>query len=103
MPRFRHYAGHGVGTKRPEAAVPSTNHFAKLSKEASAKIAEMGLVRVAGNVFELPSKNEFWRVSTDGNISRLTGGEVDLHESIQAAPKDEPADFLQGILADLEL
>jgi hypothetical protein len=100
-----HYAGVGIGVKHTEPSTPSRNHFAnvKLTKQAASKIAELGLVRVAGNVFELQSTKDFWKVGEDGNISRLTGGEVDLHESIQAAPKDEPADFLQGILADLEL
>lgn len=101
MGRFHHYAGQGVGTRHAEA--PSTNHAVKISKTAQAQIAELGLVRVAGNVFELPASKDFWKIGDDGNIQRLNGGEVDLHESIKAAPKDEPADFLQGILADLEL
>jgi hypothetical protein len=110
MARFHHYAGAGVGIRHSDEPKPSKNHFAsvKLTKQAAAQIQEMGLVRVAGNVFasnafELQSTKDFWKVGEDGNITRLTGGEVDLHESIAGAPKDEPADFLQGILADLEL
>ena len=104
MKTTHHYVAHGVGTTQtPET--PSENHFSskKLSKTAATQISTMGLVRVAGNVFELPAKQEFWKVGEDGNLMRLTKqGEVDLGDKIAAAPVDEPADFLQQILGELE-
>lgn len=105
--RFHHYASAGVGTRPSEAFVPSKNHFAstvKLNKEATAMVAEMGLMRVAGNVFECPSSKEFWKVGDGGSLVRLTSGEVDNGDTISPAPKEssQTADFLQGILADLE-
>lgn len=101
MQRFHHYTGTGIGY-RPDNS-PSMNHYAgKLTKEAAAMVEEMGLQRVAGNVFECPSTKEFWKISDNGGIVRLTSGEVDNGEKISPAPKDEPADFLSGILAELE-
>jgi len=105
--KFHHYAAAGVGTRPSEAFTPSKNHMAsstKLTKEASAQIAEMGLVRLAGNVFECPSSKDFWKVSDKGSLVRLTSGEVDNGDKISPAPKEsaQTADFLQGILADLE-
>jgi hypothetical protein len=107
MRRTVHYAAAGVGTRPSEAFTPSKNHLAsekKLSKEASAQIAEMGLNRVAGNVFECPSTKDFWKVGDTGSLVRLTSGEVDDGDRIAPAPKEsaQTADFLQGILADLE-
>jgi hypothetical protein len=107
MKRTTHYAASGLGTRPSESVSPSNNHYAstvKLSKEASAMIAEMGLQRVAGNVFECPSSKDYWRISKDGGLLRLTNGEVDDGDKIAPAPKEsaDTSDFLQGILADLE-
>jgi hypothetical protein len=107
MKRTIHYAAAGLGTRPSEAFTPSKNHYAsdsKLSKEASAMVAEMGLQRVAGNVFECPSTQEFWKVGDKGSLVRLTSGEVDNGDRIAPAPKEsaQTADFLQGILAELE-
>lgn len=108
MKRTRHYAAAGIGTRPTEASTPSKNHVAstpKLSKEASAQVAELGMVRVAGNVFECPSTKDFWKVGDGGALVRLTSGEeVDNGEKIAPAPKESSAsaDFLQSILADLE-
>ena len=63
----------------------------------------MGLVRLAGNMFECKSTKDFWKVSEkDGSLVRMTSGEVDNGEHIQSAPKEAGADFLQDILAGLE-
>lgn len=106
MKRTVHYAAQGVGNRPSETFTPSKNHFAnaKLSKEVTAQIEEMGLARVAGNVFECASSQEFWKVSDTGSLVRLTTGEVDHGDRIAPAPKEsaQTADFLQGILSDLE-
>ena|SRR5271156_1442106 len=104
--KFIHYAAAAVGTRPSEAFTPSKNHIAseKLSKEASAQVAEMGLQRVAGNVYECPSTKDFWKVGDKGSLVRLTSGEVDNGEKIAPAPKEsaQTEDFLQSILAELE-
>jgi hypothetical protein len=105
MRRTVHYAGQGVATKRESLTLPSNNHFAgSLSKEASTQIAEMGLTRLAGNVYECKSSQDFWKISDSGGLVRLTNGEVDNGEKIAPAPKEsaDTSDFLQSILADLE-
>lgn len=105
MRRTVHYKAAGVGIQSVESLAPSSNHFTgKLSKEASAQVEEMGMVRVAGNIYEVPSTKDFWKVSENGGLVRLTGGEVDNGEKMAPAPKEssQVADFLQGILADLD-
>jgi len=78
------------------------NRFSSLSLETQSKIASMGLLRVAGNVYEAPSTMDFWKVTSEGGIKRLcSGDEVDNGESIQAAPQDKPMEFLSSILDDL--
>jgi len=76
------------------------NRFSSLSLETQSKIASMGLLRVAGNVYECPSTKDFWQVA-GGKIMRLSGDVVDNGESIQAAPQDKPMEFLSSILDDL--
>lgn len=94
----------GVGGRRsPEGSVTFRNHFAsdrQVSPTTHQKIASMGLMRVAGNVYECPSTQDFWQVA-GGKIMRLSGDEVDNGESIAAAPKDQPMEFLSSILDDL--
>jgi len=104
MKRTVHYAAAGVAQRPSEVLTPTKNHYASLSKDAAAKVAEMGLTRVAGNVFECPSTKDFWKVGETGSLVRLTSGEVDNGDRIAPAPKEsaQTADFLQGILADLE-
>jgi len=93
----------GVGNARnPESAGFSKNHFAATPLEIQHKIASMGLLRVAGSVYECPSTMDFWKVTSDGGIRRLSGDEVDNGESIPAAPKDHPSEFLASILEDME-
>lgn len=103
-----HYSyGHALGAQRNNdepAGVPHKNHFAasKISREAQARIDELGLVRVAGNVFECPSTKDFWKVN--GNkVVRLSGGAVDNGEKVVAADAAAPDDFLSEILSDLTL
>ena len=97
----------GVGNHRsPEAKVNLRNHHvasAPLSPEVKRKIASMGLLRVAGNVYECPSSQDFWQVTGGGKIVRLSNDDVvDNGESIAAAPKDKPMEFLSSVLDDLE-
>ena len=97
----------GLGGKRhrEEKDAPSTNHMASekaLPKQVKAKIASMGLTRVAGNVFEQPSTRDFWKVE-GSDIKRLTKGSVvNNGERIVAAPVDNPRSFLDDILSDLQ-
>lgn len=96
----------GVGSRKAaEGTGIFKNHFASavtVSGEIQHKIASMGLLRVAGNVYEAPSTKDFWQVSSDGGIRRLcSGDEVDNGESIPAAPEDKPMEFLSSILDDL--
>jgi hypothetical protein len=106
MSRLFHYASHGVGvTPQQVEGVSKSNHFASttvLTKETKQKIASMGLERVAGNIYECPSTKDFWKVTGNGGITRLTPGEVDNHERIAAAPSSAPSDFLDEILGSLE-
>jgi len=99
--RFHHYAAAGVGSHRHDAP-PSANHFTKPDKQASAMIDELGLQRVAGNLYECPSTRDFWKVSDKGGITRLTSDEVDNGEHIEAAPKEAAEDFLHDVLAGLD-
>ncbi len=98
---FHHYAAVGVGS-RPSGAAPSTNRFTQPDKQASAVIAEFGLQRVAGNLYECPSTRDFWKISDRGGITRLTADEVDNGEHIEAAPKEAGEDFLRDVLAALD-
>ena len=95
----------GVGNHRsPEAKINLRNHCAstKHSPEVQRKIASMGLTRVAGNVYECPSSQDFWQVTGGGKIVRLSNNDVvDNGESIAAAPKDKPMEFLSSVLDDL--
>jgi hypothetical protein len=75
-----------------------------LPKMASANfvINRLGLVRVAGNMYECPSTKDFWQVK-EGKIMRLTStNEVDNSESLVAADSTDPEASLKQILADLE-
>jgi hypothetical protein len=82
-------------------ARPHNRFTASVPVEAQRKIASMGLTRVAGNVYECPSTQDFWQVTGGGKIMRLSGDEVDNGESIPAAPQDKPMEFLSSILDDL--
>ena len=96
-------SAYGVGSREArDIEVPSLNHCktASLSPVLAKEIESKGLHRVAGNVYECRSQKDFWTVR--GNkLVRLTVEEVDNGETLAAAPKDSPADFLQGILKDL--
>lgn len=74
-------------------------------KEASSKgvrkAASMGLIRVAGNMFECPSSKDLWKVSGD-KVIRISGSEVDNNENLKPANEDDPKSFLASILAELE-
>lgn len=103
MGKLIHAASHGVGTRVGDD-VPSQNHFASatsINPGVKAKIASMGLRRVAGNIYECPSTKDFWRVKGNG-IVRLTADEVDNHERIAAAPAQAPMNFLEEVLGSLE-
>ena len=108
MSKLRYYKAASISGqwKDSQSAARRRNHFAsstKISPEVQQKIASMGLLRVAGNVYECPSSQEFWQVTGGGKIVRLSGGdEVDNGESIPAAPSDRPGEYLTSILNDLE-
>lgn len=106
MSKLRYYkAASIVGQmKDSQSVVRRRNHFAstKISPEVQQKITSMGLLRVAGNVYECPSSQDFWQVTGGGKIVRLSGNEVDNGESIPAAPNDNPGEYLTSILNDLE-
>lgn len=100
MGKLRYVPAAGIG----QSPRRGNRHFAssQLSPEVQQKIASMGLLRVAGNVYECPSSQDFWQVTGGGKIVRLSGEEVDNGESIPAAPQDKPMEFLSSILDDLE-
>ena len=64
---------------------------------------DMGLRRVAGNLFERPASRDFWKVNKEGQIVRLVGSEVDLGESLEPADANDPETYINRIMADLEL
>ena len=77
---------------------------AALNKTAKATIARLNLQRVAGNMYECPSSRDFWQVTAEGGIRRLTEStSVDHGESLLAADATNPEDTLNTILADLTL
>ena len=104
MKRTHHMTGHTIGmTEGDRAVAPSANHMAKsasLPGDVKSKIASMGLVRRAGNIYECPSTKDFWAVK-GGKIMRLTVTEVDNGESLRAAPRKNPSGFLNAVLGDL--
>ena len=106
MAKMRYASAIGLGQRKSnETHINFRNHFAsstQLPAETKAKIASMGLMRVAGNVYECPSSQDFWQVTGGGKIVRLSGDEVDNGETIPAAPKDQPMEFLSSILDDLD-
>lgn len=103
MGKLRATESFGLGGTKTTETVFSGNHFSsktKLSSEVRQKLASMGLERVAGNIWESPSTQDFWQVK--GNkIVRLSGDEVDNGESITAAPSNQPLGFLSAMLDDL--
>ena len=105
MGKLRCAAAAGVGHRQDsERSITFRNHFASATPipvSTRRKIASMGLQRVAGNIFTCESSRDFWAVTADGGIKRLCGGEVDNGESIPAAPKDQPLQFLESVLGDL--
>lgn len=103
MQRTYHLSGHTIGMNREEHAVaPSTNHFksASVTRKLAAEIHELGLRRVAGNVFECPAQRDFWAVA-DGKLMRLSMTEVDDNEHLAAAPRNDPGSYLSQVLNDL--
>lgn len=103
MRRIYHMTGHTIGMSSEERALaPSTNHFksASLTKKLAWEIHELGLRRVAGNIYTSRSVADFWKVH-NGKIIRITQTEVDNGEEIQAAPVHGTADFLEQVLGEL--
>jgi hypothetical protein len=84
-----HYLG------RVKSTIPPAEKGAK-------QAASMGLVRIAGNVFECPSSKDLWKVE-GSKVIRLSSSEVDNDESLKPANKANPSKFLKDILAELEL
>lgn len=87
-----------------ESKLVSEVYDSLLPKMASVDsvIRKLGLLRVAGNVYECPSTKDFWEVK-EGKIMRLTtANEVDNSEKLVAADSMDPETSLKQILADLE-
>jgi len=105
MGKLRAVSSFGLGAqKSADGGVFSVNHFisaAPVPPAVKAKIASMGLERVAGNIYESPSTRDFWKVKGN-SIIKLVGDEVDNGESIQAAPKNDPMGFMGSLMDDIE-
>ena len=71
------------------------------SDKGMQKAASLGLIRVAGDMFECPSTRDLWRVNGD-KVMRVTSAEVDFNEKLKAANEDDPKSFLSSILAQLD-
>lgn len=65
------------------------------------KVAFMGFVHLAGNLFECKSSKDLWKVK-GGKIIRLTDKEVDNKERVKPSNPDNPSKFLKDILSELE-
>ena len=83
----------------PQTKTASATDDAAIQKQAF----DLGLTRVAGNVYEQPATRDFWAVK-GGKLVRLTGAEteVDDGERLDPADVDDPENTLHRILADLE-
>lgn len=103
MSKIHGKIAHGLGSESSENMF-TKNHFASttpMPRKVTAFIADWGMVRVAGNVYECPSTKDFWKVQ-GGSIKKLVGNEVDNGESIPAASDENPAKSLTAFLDDLE-
>ena len=89
----------------PLTPTSKTASSTRLSDDQIRKMAfDMGmpeLRRIAGNVFENPATQDFWKVA-DGNIVRLVSSEVDLEESLPAMDTANPEAHFASIMDDLE-
>lgn len=65
------------------------------------KAASMGLIRIAGNMFECPSSKDLWKVDGD-KVMRVSSVEVDFNESLKPANPNDPDRYLKEILAELD-
>jgi hypothetical protein len=102
MGRLRQMRAQTVGMRQDqELDLPSANHFkqAGLPAKVASQVAEMGLTRVAGNIFINHSTKDFWDVK-NGKVIRLTRVEVDNGEQV-SAPTGDPSNFLTDALNDL--
>ena len=84
-----------VGRKKQTSEGESPSPY--LIKKASF----MGLIHLAGNLFECPSSKDLWKVK-GGKILRLSDKEVDNKERVKPADARNPSKFLKDILSDLE-
>jgi hypothetical protein len=71
------------------------------SEKGMQKAAFLGLIRIAGNMFECPSTKDLWKVNGD-KVIRLSSTEVDFNEKLTPADSDDPKGYLAGLLAELE-
>lgn len=87
-----------------QVAVGTNNHFktSSLTDKLEREISRLNLHRVAGNVFVCPSTKNFWEIK-NGTILRISKEEVENNESVQAAPSDNPEEFLDEVLSGLTL
>ena len=87
-----------IGGPRKERKIASAS---SASDRGLKKAASLGLIRVAGNMFECPSTKDLWRVNGD-KVIRITSTEVDNGEKLQAADASDPKNFLASLLSDLD-
>lgn len=93
--RHYHYSAHGLNAKEAESLIESK--AAKVAKIAHS----MGLIRIAGNVFECPSTKDLWKVDND-KLIRVSADMVDNNEKLEAADADNPDKYLDKIMNDLD-
>ena len=71
------------------------------SDQGLKKAAQLGLIRIAGNMFECPSSKDLWKVDGD-KVRRVSSVEVDFHETLKPANADDPSAYLSDILSQLD-
>lgn len=108
---LKYVQAHALGRKTESEPGLMEQALESISKSAGSQkqtpkvarvIRDLGLVRVAGNVWECPSTKDFWAVR-GASIIRLTGKDpVDNGETIAAADVSDPETTLNEIMADLE-
>jgi hypothetical protein len=97
-----HYLGQTESSFAKEVALllAGVKSEAQVNPKIASRLSKMGFRHLAGNVFELPSKNELWEVR-GGSIVKLTGSEIDAGETLVSADSENPESSLQNFLYDL--
>lgn len=90
-----------VAERIPVAPVLKTASATSIPEDVLKTAKNMGLVRLAGNIFSKPASKDFWKVDGD-KIVRLVSSEVDLGETLEPTSTDDPEGHIASLLADLE-